>query len=111
MLANLKKIYSPYTISLPFFSLILNWVHSHLVAALELAAVKSIQVVEHDVPSAAEKGASEKEHDLCGLVFPKDSGRLQAQINHAADGTFHAAAAGGQIQMPEGGILHADAVE
>jgi hypothetical protein len=85
-------------------------VHSHLVAALELAAVKSIQVVEHDVPSASEKGASQKEHDLCGLTFPKDSGRLQAQINQAADGTFHTAAAGGQIQMPECGILHAGAV-
>jgi hypothetical protein len=55
-----------------------NWVHSHLVAAFELTAIKSTQVVEHDVPSTAEQDASKKEHNLCGLAFPKDTRRLQA---------------------------------
>jgi hypothetical protein len=53
-------------------------VHSRLVAAFELTAVKSTQVIEHDLPSAAKEGASEKEHNLCGLAFPKDTRRLQA---------------------------------
>jgi hypothetical protein len=48
------------------------------VAAFELTAIKLIQVVEHDVPSTAEQDASKKEHNLCGLAFPKDTRRLQA---------------------------------